>query len=237
MSQLRPEVAVIVGVGPGLGSALGRRCVEAGMSVALAARSPAVVTALAQELGPGAQGLTCDATDEGQVERLFAAVERQLGPPRLVIYNAGGFHRQSILSSSKEDFERGWRVGCLGGFLVGRAAARGMAERGEGTILFTGATASIRGSAQFQNFAVGKFGLRALAQSMARELQPRGVHVAHIIIDGAIEGERSRSASQVAAADSQLHPTAIAAAYLQLHKQERSAWTHEIDLRPWTERF
>jgi NAD(P)-dependent dehydrogenase (short-subunit alcohol dehydrogenase family) len=144
-----------------------------------------------------------------------------------------------ILETPVEEFERCWRVGCLGGFLVGRAAARAMLARVEGggpggTLLFTGATASLRGSARFHNLAVGKFGLRALAQSMARELQPRGIHVAHVVIDGQIAGPGDNQERSLAA---MLDPDAIAESYYQLHRQPRSAWTLELDLRPWVEKF
>ncbi|HLI13521.1 MAG TPA: SDR family NAD(P)-dependent oxidoreductase [Alphaproteobacteria bacterium] len=237
-----PEIAVVVGVGPGLGAALARRFVQAGMAVALAARRLDKLTPLATELGHGAHAYGCDATDEGQVESLFATVTAELGTPSLVVYNASAFLRKSILETSLEEFERSWRVTCRGGFLVGRAAARLMARRIEaggpgGTILFTGATASLRGGAMFHNFAVGKFGLRALAQSMARELQPKGIHVAHVVIDGQIAGERPGYRREERGADALLEPAAIAESYYQLHRQQRSAWTFELDLRPWVEKF
>jgi NAD(P)-dependent dehydrogenase (short-subunit alcohol dehydrogenase family) len=154
-----------------------------------------------------------------------------------VVYNAGAFQRASILEASTADFERCWRFGCLGGFLAGREAAKIMVARGSGTILFTGATASLRGSAQFFNLAVGKFGLRALAQSMARELGPQGVHVAHVIIDGQIASPRYADLIKERGPDALLDPNAIADTYYQLHCQARSTWTQEIDLRPWVERF
>ena len=155
------------------------------------------------------------------------------------------FAHQSILDSDAAEFERNWRIGCLGGFLVGRGAARimtrraGRGGRGDlngGTILFTGATASLRGGAQFHSFAAGKFALRALAQSMARELQPKGIHVAHVIIDGQI-GPRSAGTGDPSGRDDKLDPDAIAEAYFQLHCQPRNAWTQELDLRPWVEKF
>jgi NAD(P)-dependent dehydrogenase (short-subunit alcohol dehydrogenase family) len=154
-----------------------------------------------------------------------------------VVFNAGVFEPGSILSIAPGDFERCWRVGCLGGFLVGQAAAKRMAAKGAGTILFTGATASLRGSAGFANLAVPKFGLRAVAQSMARELGPRGIHVAHIIIDGQILSERNRSFEDERGPDSLLRPEAIAENYWNVLQQSRSAWTHELDLRPWSEKF
>lgn len=234
------EVALVVGVGPGLGAALCRRFAEAGMKVAMSARREAPLKALADELvaaGELAHPYETDATDEGAVARLFDKVSADLGEPDLVVYNAGAFQRTSILDASTADFERCWRVGCLGGFLVGREAARLMAARGSGTIIFTGATASLRGSAQFFNLAVGKFGLRALAQSMARELGPQGVHVAHVIIDGQIASPRYAELAIERGPDALLEPTAIADTYYRVHRQHRSAWTQEVDLRPWVERF
>ncbi|HUI16439.1 MAG TPA: SDR family NAD(P)-dependent oxidoreductase [Alphaproteobacteria bacterium] len=234
------EVAVVVGVGPGLGAALARRFAKAGMRVALAARRRERIVPLAEELGGSAYA--CDATSEAEVEGLFAAVARELGPPRLVVYNASAFVRKSILETTVEEFERCWRVACLGGFLVGRAAVRLMLPRAPeeghgGTILFTGATAALRGGALFHNLAVGKFGLRALAQSMAREFQPKGIHVAHVVIDGQIAGERPGYRREERGTDAVLEPDAIAEAYYQLHRQARSAWTLELDLRPWVEKF
>ncbi len=228
-------VAVVVGVGPGLGSALARRFAKAGMAVAVARRNPERLAELAEEIG--AKPYDCDATDGNSVEELFAAVEDDLGRPVLTVYNAGAYKPGGVLEISAEDFERCWRIGCLGGFHVGRAAARRMVEAGEGTILFTGATASLRGSAKFANLAVPKFGLRALAQSMARDLGPRGVHVAHTIIDGQIASERPGSRAEERGPDAVLAPAAIAEAYYQLHAQPRSAWTQELDLRPCMETF
>ena len=232
------SVAVVVGVGPGLGWALARRFAEAGMQVAMVARDR---TKLDQLLAAGPSDrirpYACDATDAAGVAQLFDEVGRDLGAPDLVVFNAGAFQRASVLDITVEDFERCWRVGCLGGFLVGQQAARRMVARGRGTILFTGATASLRGSAHFANLAVPKFGLRALAQSMARELGPKGVHVAHVIIDGQIESERYRDLAAERGADGLLAPDAIAQVYHDLHCQHRSAWSHELDLRPWIERF
>src|SRR5262249_49344761 len=160
-----------------------------GMNVAIARRNAADSQSLVKALGSAAHAYTCDATDEAAVQQLIAAAAKDLGPVRLVVYNAGGSARKSVLETTAEEFERYWRNACLGGFLVGREAARAMlaqdaAGRHRGTIIFTGATGSLRGSANFLNMAVGKFGLRALAQSMAREFQPQGIHVGHVIIDG-----------------------------------------------------
>jgi NAD(P)-dependent dehydrogenase (short-subunit alcohol dehydrogenase family) len=233
----RRQVAVIVGAGPGLGFALARRFARAEMHVALAGRDLARLETMAAECS-GVQHhgrpFACDATDEAQVEALFARCAEELGEPDLVVYNAGAFVQRSILDTTAAEFEQCWRVGCLGGFLVGRTAARRMLARAQpgGSILFTGATASLRGSAAFHNLAAGKFGLRALAQSMARELQPKGIHVAHVILDG-----RIRRGDAVPGSDDRLDAEAIADDYLRLHLQPRSAWTQELDLRPWLEKF
>jgi NAD(P)-dependent dehydrogenase (short-subunit alcohol dehydrogenase family) len=234
--------AVIVGAGPGLGSALARCFVRHGMRVAVARRDVGALAPLAAELGAAARTYACDATAEADVQRLYAQVQSDLGAPALVVFNAGAFVRKGVLETSAEEFERCWRVACLGGFLVGREAARAMLARGDdahhrGTIVFTGATASLRGGARFQNLAVGKFGLRALAQSMARELQPQGIHVAHVVIDGQIESERPGYSASERGADAVLDPTAIAQTYWQLHRQPPSAWTQELDLRPYVEKF
>ncbi len=224
-------VAVVVGVGPGLGSAVARRFAAAGFKVAVARRRPEESAGLAEEIG--GRAYACDATQQDSVEAMFAAVDKELGGPQVVVYNAGAYKPGGILDIEAADFERCWRIGCLGGFHVGQAAARRMVEAGAGTIIFTGATASLRGSAKFANLAVPKFGLRALAQSMARDLGPRGVHVAHSIIDGQIAGERAGDRGE----DTVLAPEAIAEAYYQLHVQPRSAWTQELDLRPCMETF
>jgi NAD(P)-dependent dehydrogenase (short-subunit alcohol dehydrogenase family) len=229
------KVALIVGVGPGLGAALARRFAKGGLAVALAARRPEPLAGLAQEIG--GRAYACDAADEASVEDLFEKMGRELGAPGIVIYNAGAYSPGGILEISAAEFERCWRVGCLGGFFVGQRAARSMVGEGRGTILFTGATASLRGGARFANLAVGKFGLRALAQSMARELGPKGVHVAHVIIDGQIRSERYAHLEKERPADGLLDPAAIAETYWQLHMQPRSAWTLELDLRPWVEKF
>ena len=226
MARSSKPVAIVVGVGPGLGAALVRRFAKEGMAVALAARQGDRLAGLAKETGGKAYG--CDATVETAVGDLFAAVERDLGRPELVVFNAGGFVRKPIAELSVADMEGAWRSNCLGGFLVGRAAARAMQPAGSGTIIFTGATAAMRGGANFAAFAMGKFGLRALAQSMARELGPKGIHVAHTIIDGGI-GENTEA--------TKLTPAAIADAYWHLHRQAKSAWTQELDLRPWAEKF
>jgi NAD(P)-dependent dehydrogenase (short-subunit alcohol dehydrogenase family) len=239
------QVAVVVGVGPGLGCALAQRFGKARMDVALVSRHPARLEALAAECSGivhGARAYPCDATREDSVENLFRQVRAELGEPDLVVYNAGAFVQRSILDTSVEEFEACWKVGCLGGFLVGREAARGIVTRVEaggrgGTLLFTGATASLRGGAGFHNLAVGKFGLRALAQSMARELQPKGIHVAHVVLDGRIRPSPAVEHGRPSEGEDMLDPAAIAEAYYQLHLQPKSAWTLEMDLRPWVEKF
>jgi NAD(P)-dependent dehydrogenase (short-subunit alcohol dehydrogenase family) len=230
------ETAVVVGVGPGLGLALVNLLVAEGYTVLAAARGGAVET-LSFASGPGtAVPLRCDATNPDDVDALFARVGEH-GALALAVFNAGTFERGTVLDTAPEDFERCWRVGCFGGFLVGRAAGRQMLERGRGTILFTGATASLRGGAGFVNLASPKFALRAVAQSMARELGPHGIHVAHVIIDGQIRSPRYENLVAQRGPDSLLEADAIAAAYLGLHRQARTAWTQELDLRPWVERF
>ncbi len=234
----KDEIAVVTGVGPGLGAALCRRFVDWGMKVAMGARREEQLKEIAASIsGDAVWAYPVDVTDEKSVTGFFLKVKFDLGEPNLVVYNAGAFQHVSILEADSSDFERCWRVGCMGGFLVGREAAKIMANRGSGTILFTGATASLRGSAQFFNLAVGKFGLRALAQSMARELGPKGVHVAHVIIDGRIAAGRHLTLAEERGPDALLEPNAIAETYYQLHCQPRSAWALEVDLRPWVEKF
>lgn len=234
----RGKTAVVVGVGEGLGWSLVKRFAAAGMKVAMAARNRAKLEELRKaEPQANVRSYSCDTSDRSSVEALFDAVREEIGSPDLVVFNAGAFERGSVLELSPSDFERCWRVGCLGGFHVGQLAARGMVDSGRGTILFTGATASLRGSALFSCLAVPKFGLRALAQSMARELGPRGIHVSHVIIDGQIASDRYREAAADRGPDALLSPDAIAEAFYQLYVQDRSAWTFELDLRPWVERF
>ncbi|MBR1275950.1 SDR family NAD(P)-dependent oxidoreductase [Bradyrhizobium sp. AUGA SZCCT0283] len=223
------QIAVVVGAGPGLGNALVRRCAAAGMNVAAVSRKrrpPEMI-----EDRNLVRGYACDATVGVEVTSMFERVTAELGTPDLVVYNVGTWDRAGILDISDQLFERAWRTGCFGGFLVGREAVRTMLPRERGTIIFSGATGSIRGGAGFAAFAVPKFGLRALAQSMAREFGPRGLHIVHVIIDGMIGQEDGAESDDV------LAPGAIAEAYFQLYRQQRSAWTHEIDVRPVGEKF
>lgn len=220
--------AIVVGSGHGLGNSLARRFADAGMRVAAVSRKGLSIDG--EEYRNLVRGYSCDATVGGAVKTMFDRVTNELGPPSLVVFNIGTWDRGGILDISDQLFEQAWRTGCFAGFLVGRAAAAAMLEHGGGTIIFSGATASIRGSAGFAAFAVPKFGLRALAQSMARELGPAGIHVAHVILDGMIAQDDQSSQDL-------LQPAAIAEAYYQLHRQNRSAWAHEIDLRPSREKF
>lgn len=236
----KDQVALVFGVGPGLGLSLANCFANAGMKVGIAARQTDHLSTWSAEIsdtGLQAKAFPCDVTSEENVVETFVKIQRDFGTPDLVVYNAGAFMPADVIDIKTEDFEQCWRVGCLGGFFVGREAARLMLGQGGGTIIFTGATASLRGSARFANLAVGKFGLRALAQSMARELGPKGIHIAHVIIDGQIQSERYAELAKERPEDGLLNSDAIADSYLQLHLQHRSSWTQELDLRPWTEKF
>lgn len=229
---------LVVGAGPGLGAAVARRFAQAGLPVAVSTRTQRTVDDVASAIGSAggkAKAYAADATDEDAVISLFDRVESDLGPVEVVVYNAGAFTHSSVIETSADVFKDSWRIGCFGGFLVAREAARRMLPRNQGTILITGATAALRGSANFVNLAVGKFGLRALAQSMARELGPEGIHVAHVVIDGVIGVEQRDPTAE--SPDDLLSPDAIAQTYFELYAQHRSAWTLEVDLRPWVERF
>lgn len=229
------KTAVIVGVGSGLGTSLVRACANAGLDVVAVARRATAMGELADGVDGSVVLRDCDATDPDAVNDLFTGLADR--PLDLVIYNAGSFQPGRVADLEAADFERCWRVGCFGGFLVGQAAARAMLPRGQGSVIFTGATASLRGGAGFVNLASPKFALRALAQSMARELGPEGIHVAHVIIDGQINSPRYAHLAGERGPDSLLAPDAIAATYLDLYRQPRSAWTLEMDLRPWSEKF
>jgi NAD(P)-dependent dehydrogenase (short-subunit alcohol dehydrogenase family) len=225
--------ALIVGAGSGLSASLARSFAREGMRVALASRTVDDLTALCRETG--AKAFACDASRADAVDALFAQVEGAIGEPDVVVYNASYRTRGAFVDLDPAEVEKTLAVTAFGGFLVARAAARRMAPRGHGAILFTGASASVKGYAQSAPFAMGKFALRGLAQSLARELSPAGIHVAHFIIDGGIASERRPVPTDKP--DSLLDPDAIAANYLHVLKQPRSAWTWEIELRPWTERF
>jgi len=231
------EVAVVVGVGPGLGWALCRTFARAGIRVAGAARNQDAVEKLAAaEPDLGVRAYACDVTRADSVTALFDAVAADLGEPTLVASNAGAYVRGPVLDLDPAELEQALGVSVMGALHVAQAAGRRMARAGRGTILFTGATAALRGAAGFAGLAVGKFGQRAIAQSLARELGPKGVHVAHVIVDGLILSERTRPFVKPGA-DTALDPDDIAQTYLAVHRQRRSAWTHELDLRPWVEKF
>ena len=233
MEATRYERALIVGAGTGLSAALARLLAREGMRVALAARDPAKLAPLCAETG--ARAFACDAARPDRVRRLFAEVEGALGNPDVVIYNASARTRGPLVDLDPAEVERTLAVTAFGGFLVAQEAARRMLAGGRGAILFTGASASIKGYAQSAPFAMGKFALRGLAQSMARELAPRGIHVAHFVIDGGIA--RPGRSAPADAPDALLDADAIAANYLHVLRQPRSAWTWEIELRPWVEKF
>ena len=233
MTTSRGEIALIVGAGSGLSASLARLFTREGMRVAIASRNTANLAALSEETG--AQPFACDAVDPNQVGRLFDDVERRLGMPDVVVYNASGRLRGSLIELLPAEVEHALRVSAFGGFLVAQQAVRRMLPKGSGAILFTGASASVKGYAQSAPFAMGKFALRGLAQSMARELGPQGIHVAHFVIDGGIRNPGRTEPPDKP--DSRLNPDAIAETYLHVLRQPRSAWTWEIELRPWVERF
>lgn len=229
------KIAVVIGAGPGLGAAVARRFAREGFQVGIVARKRETVEPIAQAVG--GRAYAADATDAAQVAKLFAEIRGELGPPDVLIYNASAFKMGGILEVSPEEFDQCWKVGCHAAFLCAREVLPAMVERGAGTILLTGATAAIRGSARFSCLAVGKFGLRALGQSMAREFGERGVHVAHVIVDGQIDSPRARTWAPQRPDSSFLAPDAIADTYWHLHMQHPTAWTQEIDLRPAVEKF
>jgi short-subunit dehydrogenase len=224
--------ALIVGAGTGLSASLARAFAKAGMSVALAARSTDKLSHLAQEIG--AKTYSCDATKRAQVEKLFLELDAS-GAPDVVVYNASYRTRVALVDLDPAEVEKSIAVSAFGGFLVAQAAVRRMLPRGHGAILFTGASASVKGYAQSAAFAMGKFALRGLSQSMARELSPQGIHVAHVVIDGGIRSARRNEPPS--SPDSLLDPDAIAQTYMHLLQQPRSAWTSEVELRPWAEKF
>ena len=238
-------VVLVAGVGGGLGFGICRRFTAAGYDVALVSRKQERLESLAERINQDGAGRAhvypADIREEDTVEELFDRVEAAHGPIAAAVFNTGAQYRQPFLDIPADLFEKVWRLGCYAGFLVGRAAARRMLPRGKGSILFTGATASIRGAEEFAAFAASKAGLRALAQSMAREFGPEGIHVAHVVVDGLIDSPviRERFADVIASLpeDGALSPDAIGQAYVDLHHQNRSAWSFEIDLRPWSETF
>jgi NAD(P)-dependent dehydrogenase (short-subunit alcohol dehydrogenase family) len=226
------QSALIVGAGSGLSASLARAFAKQGMRVALAARAVDKLAGLAKDTG--AKTYACDASQRADVDTLFAALDTA-GAPDVVVYNASYRTRGPLIDLDPAEVQKAIAVSAFGGFLVAQAAARRMLPRKRGAILFTGASASVKGYAQSAPFAMGKFALRGLAQSMARELSPQGIHVAHFVIDGGIKSARRAEPSD--APDSLLDADAIAESYLQVLAQPRSAWTHELELRPWVEKF
>ncbi len=238
----RPGVCCVIGAGDATGAAVARRFAREGHPVCVARRDGAALKPLVDGIaarGGQARAFALDARREEQVSAFFEQVESEVGPIEVVVFNVGGNVRFPILETTSQKYFKVWEMCALAGFLVGREAARAMLPRGRGTLLFTGATASLRGGAGFAAFAGGKAALRALAQSMARELGPRGLHVAHVVVDGLIDTAFAREhfAERVAAVgpDGILNPDHIAEAYWWLHRQPRDAWTFELDLRPSVE--
>jgi NAD(P)-dependent dehydrogenase (short-subunit alcohol dehydrogenase family) len=233
METPKYKIALIVGAGAGLSASLARLFAREGIGVALAARSIEKLGALCAETD--ARAFACDATNADEVERLFGLVEREIGVPDIVVYNASGRARGPLPDLVPAEVAQAIAVSAFGGFLVGQQAVKRMLPRQHGAILFTGASASVKGYPQSAPFAMGKFALRGLAQSMARELAPQGIHVAHFVIDGGIRSAmRNEPADRP---DSMLDPDAIALSYWNVLQQPRSAWTWEMELRPWVERF
>lgn len=240
--EQQARVALIVGAGDAIGSAISTRFAEDGYRVVMVRRNGEQLDALNDTLrarGLDAFNFSVDARDETQIEQLFARIERELGVLEVVVFNVGANVPMSILDTSSRKFRKIWEMACFAGFLTGREAAKVMVQRQRGSILFTGATASIRGGSNFAAFASAKHGLRALAQSMARELGPHNIHVAHVIIDAAVETEWIKANhpayNELAAKDGIVQPKDLAENYLMLHKQARNAWTFELDVRPWNE--
>ena len=241
------RVALLVGAGDAIGAAVARRFTRGGYKVCVARREAAKSQGLLDEAkaaGQDIRAFSVDARNEAEVQGLFARVEAEVGPLDICLFNAGSNVNKPVLETTEKLFFKAWELACYAGFLVGREAARHMVPRGRGSILFTGATASIRGSSGFAAFAAAKFGLRAVAQSMARELGPKNIHVVHLLIDAGVDSEaihqrmraRGIDAKDIAA-DSLTKTESIAEAYWFAHHQARDGWTHELDLRPFVEKW
>ena len=233
MTDAKFERALIVGAGSGLSASLARALAREGIKVALSARSTGDLESLVKETG--ARTFACDASRRTEVDKLFAELDASFGTPDIVVYNASFRTRGAFLDLDPADVEKALAVSAYGGFLVAQQAARRMLPKAHGAILFTGASASVKGYAQSAPFAMGKFALRGLAQSMARELAPQGIHVAHVVVDGGIRSDRRPEPADKPA--SMLDPDAIAASYVHLLRQPKSAWSWEIEVRPWVEKF
>jgi NAD(P)-dependent dehydrogenase (short-subunit alcohol dehydrogenase family) len=241
------RVALLVGAGHAIGAAVARRFARGGYKVCVARREAAKSQGLLNEAraaGHDIRAFSVDARNEAEVQGLFARVEAEVGALDICLFNAGSNVNKPVLETTEKLFFKAWELACYAGFLVGREAARHMAPRGRGSILFTGATASIRGGSGFAAFAAAKFGLRAVAQSMARELGPKNIHVVHLLIDAGVDSEaihqrmraRGIDAKDIAA-DSLTKTESIAEAYWFAHHQARDGWTHELDLRPFVEKW
>jgi short-subunit dehydrogenase len=237
-------VAVVIGAGDATGGAIAKRFARGGYTVCAIRRSADQLQPLIAEIraaGGEAHGFGTDARKEDEVDALFDDIEARIGPIEVFVFNIGANVPSSVLEETARKYHKIWEMACFAGFLTARKAARCMAPHGKGTMLFTGATASLRGAANFSAFAGAKAALRALAQSLARELGPRGIHVAHVVIDGAIDTAfiRENFPERYALKDQEgiLNPDHIADSYWMLHMQPRDAWTHELDLRPWMEKF
>ena len=228
------DSALIVGAGPGLSASLARLCAKDGMKVAIAARNIDKLSDLAAETG--AELHQCDAGDIDSVAALFAATDKTIGTPNLVVYNPSARVRGAITEVDPTETRDAINITCFGAFLVAQQAAKRMLERGSGSILFSGASAGVKGYPRSSVFAMGKFGLRGLCQSLARELHPQGIHIGHFVIDGGIRAEH-RPERHDDGTDTMLDPDAIAESYMHLHKQHRSSWAWEIEVRPWKETF
>lgn len=238
------KAILVIGAGDATGGAIARRFAREGYIACVARRDFEKLKPLVAQIeaaGGIAHPFACDARNEDQVVKLVDQVEREVAPIEVAVFNVGANLRSAIAELSTEMFKRAWELGCLGGFLMGREVTKPMLARGRGTIIFTGATASLRGRETFAAFASAKHALRALAQSMARELWPKGIHVAHVIIDGPIDGQfiRTNLPERYALKEhgGVLSPDNIAETYWQIHLQPRNAWTHEAELRPWIERW
>jgi NAD(P)-dependent dehydrogenase (short-subunit alcohol dehydrogenase family) len=239
-------VAILVGAGDAIGAAVARRFAEGGYTICICRRDGAKSQSLVDELkaaGHQIHAISVDARQEAEVQALFARVEKEIGPIEVCLFNAGSNVNKPLIETTEKLFFKAWELACYAGFLVGREAARYMVPRGRGTILFTGATASVRGGTGFTAFSSAKFGLRAVAQAMARELGPKNIHVVHLIIDAGVDSaaihQRMKAAKGIEASDippdSLAKTTSIANAYWFAHQQTRDGWTHELDLRPSVE--
>jgi NAD(P)-dependent dehydrogenase (short-subunit alcohol dehydrogenase family) len=232
--MVNKKIALIVGVGLGLSASLARKFSNEGMKIALAARDIKKLANLISEID--ATAYHCNTSDPNSVRELFSSVQADIGDPEVVIFNASKRVRGEITEINVDEVRDAILTTCYGGFLVGQEASKIMLKSGHGTIMFTGASAGVKGFAKSATFAMGKFGLRGLAQSMARELHPQNIHVVHVVVDGGIKSMDKKSSSGQPA-DNWLLPDAIADTYYHLHMQHRSAWTWEIEVRPWVENF